>query len=570
MFRFTSALLHLVSEVEVRHSATRRNWIVFESHLSRMMDAHVINSSKTSLSFLASPPIHSHHPRVLPPGNHFPINSSNGNNNNNNSNTNSNSNTSLSQSSTHTMEDGGPSSPLPHHRPQSLKLYSSPQLTSVGIAAFHQNGNLQHEIAELSNNGTDSNGRSYSQNHHGDYSSHPKAMVHESPSERAARRPPSVLINNMSTNNNLLSAFNLSSKENHVDSSEKSRRLSSDFGISLHNNGSSRLSLSAPPREYPSKESIVQNSFLQEKSINYFPKLSKRLLELLSDEQLEEDDSELGQQSQSIEDGWISVGRRILGLKVPVAMADAINENRTGTNHYHSDFVSYLTTLLSDTAIPISHQEDSVNALMKFSRKIAPNNKISLPIQLVSLKPRRYKGCEGSPSSLLQCPAVIAARENYFKRMSKSSSSDFVEPISENGMKSSALFFDPFAKKRAKQKKDNEVKSTEVLWPIGGDYFLTAVFNNPFSVPFKISNIQPIFDCTSCKSVCRLYIFPTSITIPAQVDNFEVDLRVQVNPISGSILFADSILKVLGVNVRMNNAECSILVGKDGLSDSNK
>ena len=461
------------------------------------------------------------------------------------------------------MEDGGPSSPLPHHRPQSLKLYGSPQLSLVGIAAFHQNGNLQHELAEPSDNGMDRNGRSNSLNYHVDYSSHPKAMVHESPSERAARRPPSVLINNMPTNNNLLSAFNLSSKENHVDSSEKSRRLSSEFGISLHNNGNSRLSLSAPP-------SVIQNSFVQKESSNYFPILSKRLLELLSDGQLVEDDSEPGHQSQSIEDGWISVGRRKMVQKVPVATADAINTNRAGTNPYLSDFVRSLSNLLSKTAIPISHQEDSVNALLKFSRKIDPNNKINLPIQLVSLKPKRYKGCEGSPSSLLQCPAVIAARENYFKMLYKSFYGDFVAPISENGIKSSALFFDPFAKKRAKQKKDNEVKSTEVLWPIGGDYFLTAVFSNPFAVPLKVSNVHPIFDCTSCEAVCQLHIFPTSITIPAQADNFEVDLRVQVNPISGSILFTDRRLKVLGINVCMNNAECSILVGKDGFTDTNK
>jgi hypothetical protein len=48
----------------------------------------------------------------------------------------------------------------------------------------------------------------------------------------------------------------------------------------------------------------------------------------------------------------------------------------------------------------------------------------------------------------------------------------------------------------------------------------------------------------------------------------EVDLRVQIHPVSETIVNIEKSMKVLGVQIRVNNAECVVSVDKLGLASS--
>jgi hypothetical protein len=223
-------------------------------------------------------------------------------------------------------------------------------------------------------------------------------------------------------------------------------------------------------------------------------------------------------------------------------------------------FAQFLSSLLCDQRVSASQQRETWSLLSRLSARVPPHSRVPLPVRLVSLRPRRGNPSHGNPVEVKGAEAIHLAKSLVAKLRTEADSSSSSSSSGKVEEKSSALFFDPFAAKRARQREELCLQSTEVLWPVGAEYFLAAVFENPLSVPVHLSSVQPVVDAESC---C-IRLLPIPVTVPAKTARWEVDLAVRLyphpNPNPG-----DGSLKVRGLSLRLHNAECFLPVNSDGL-----
>ena len=527
-----------MADEELRHSMTRHDWIIFQDFYFRIKESHSLQAP-VALAFIASPSISS---RAI----HQAV-------------------------ASNSAEDSGHSSPTPPPRP--FKLLSSPPLAAAVTSGYSYQINSAH-INDAQDH------LSVDNDHYNGGSMHRsggdrvisgalvKGLGFDAPTGRRTNK------DTLQPQPRMLLYASVSGKDSPVDASDNrlsdrvSRRISSDSYVVNGSGGGNRSQLHHPHKEIVEKKTNV--TLFGDKFSSFFPKIPPKLIE-----SIENDTSKTPLNStllECVEHGtWFSKEAEFRQIKTPVVAEDEYKDvSNFRVSRVSSDFTSFISCVLSEEFTPTPQQDETIATFMEFTRRIPPNSIVTLPVSLISLRPRRFVSKDGSPINVTHCPAIQAAQENYVKRCSSSSgfASNNTSTTESVNTKSSALFFDPFAKKRAKQKKDNERKSTQVLWSIGGDYFLVAVFSNPFSTAIVLSNLQPIIDGNSCRDVCSLHLFPISVTIPARTDRFEVDLRVQIHPVSKTIVNVERSMKVLGIQIRVNNAECSVTVDKAGLASS--
>ena len=522
-----------MSNEELRHSMTRQDWTVFQDLYFRIKEFQSANvKAPIAFAFVASPAINS---RTIP---RPAVNIS--------------------------AEDGIFSSPAPPLR----KLHASPPLTAAMISGYSHLVNYAHSTIDSQDHlyveSDNYNGGSMQNNRSGD-----EPVFSHANSKGAGFDPHHV--RRISKDNSQVQLrlplySSVSGKESPAD--RNSRRLSSDSYV-VHGSGGGNRLLTSNSQKESNDPKLHNANLLSDKSCSFFPKMSAKLLESIeNDNNANIHPNSTG--AGNIENGtltWAHKEVQYRQMKELVVAADEFRDENNRIAHISADFFSFLSSVLSEGFTPTPQQDETIDTFMALTRRVPANSKITLPVSLISLRPRRSVSKEGSPISATHCAAIQAAQKNYAKFYSAGSGSLSEHSITSDraNAKSSALFFDPFAKKRAKQQQDSEIISRQVLWPIGGDYFLVAVFRNPFSAPIVLSCLQPILDCNSCRNVCSIHLFPVSVTIPARAERFEVDLRVQIHPMSGTINSIEKSVKVLGIHIRINNAECSVLVDKLGL-----
>eukprot|EP01038_Epipyxis_sp_PR26KG_P004766 gene4766-6686_t len=220
-----------------------------------------------------------------------------------------------------------------------------------------------------------------------------------------------------------------------------------------------------------------------------------------------------------------------------------------------SDIMRYLSHLLSSYSIPIDQQGEALGLFNFLSQKLQPCSPVQLPVYIKSLKPIELN------SSLrpfpIETPSMAKARKNleslkdsfrlHLSSAISHSKSDSDEDYQHDSaeMKSpdspnkhaSALFYDPFAAKRAKNKAK---KSTEVLWSVGMTCKFEVILSNPMSVPLSLDNIIPIVEGADCRT------YNCTVIIPRNIDDYMIELSITPLQI-GTI-------RVTAVQIFMNNA----------------
>ena len=193
--------------------------------------------------------------------------------------------------------------------------------------------------------------------------------------------------------------------------------------------------------------------------------------------------------------------------------------------------VSSVTGCASSVAVGITpeEQEQTVQAFETLCSSLLPNSFIYLDgaPKLLSLRPVQLQG--------VLRPLKLPFADKKIGNDAKNSAS------------TSALFYDPFAAKRAK----DAVVEVEVLWSIGNISYIEAIFQNPFSCPLRLSNLIVLTEGVVCVAN------PVTVILPP---NRIHSVLLQTQPmLTGKLV-------ICGIRYYVNNAVHESYVTETGLS----
>lgn len=211
-------------------------------------------------------------------------------------------------------------------------------------------------------------------------------------------------------------------------------------------------------------------------------------------------------------------------------------------------------------------QEQAIAMLEKWTSELPPASLLHLPVTLLQIKLQQFP--EGKrPFKLLD--ATVKLQDKLLKKNKAIANritqlehgnlhedeqpSSLIEAITETPGKSPALFYDPFAAKREKELSSANV---EVLWVKDVICTCTAFLENPLDVDIKLDSVRLLLNGVRHTSFAR------TINIPARARNYPVELTVKPHEVGS--------LKVVGIEISLNNAIDKLLVDEAGMCVPNK
>ncbi len=189
--------------------------------------------------------------------------------------------------------------------------------------------------------------------------------------------------------------------------------------------------------------------------------------------------------------------------------------------------------------VSVEQQEQAVDIITTITREIPPAFSLELPITFLGMKLLLL------PSTVR--PKLLAAditNAVYATYNVKSGAVADGNTNNSGNVKSSSLYYDPFAAKKEKE------RPLEIIWAVGYTSRITAYFINPLSVAIKLDTVTVIAEGVEHQS------FPITVEIPANSENYEVDLSILPK--------AEGVLKVTGLQMFMNNAKYKVYIDEKG------
>ena len=216
------------------------------------------------------------------------------------------------------------------------------------------------------------------------------------------------------------------------------------------------------------------------------------------------------------------------------------NHNKANSaTKYDSDIVSTVLGVTNMNYVSVEQQEQAVDIITTITREIPPAFSLELPITFLGMKLLLL------PSTVRPKLLAVDITNDVYAIYNVKSGAVADNNANNNGsVKSSRLYYDPFA---AKKEKDRAV---EIIWAVGYTSRITAYFVNPLSVAIKLDTVTVIAEGVEHQA------FPITVEIPANSDNYEVDLSILPK--------AEGVLKVTGVQMFMNNAKYKVYIDEKG------
>jgi hypothetical protein len=191
--------------------------------------------------------------------------------------------------------------------------------------------------------------------------------------------------------------------------------------------------------------------------------------------------------------------------------------------------------MLEGTSVPSEQQDEAVTMLREVTRFVSSSFEVSLPILVEYVRP-----------ILLPRDGCRPYRLNLQK--SKSETQPHPNNSSSSSSSSSALYYDPFAAQRAKDKLSQCV--TEVLWAVDAVCEVLLVLRNPLAVPLRYDAVSLIL--AGPKHIA----YECVVEVPANSISYSVCLHVK--PVDAGIL------TVRGIQIVINNAVYKVFVDANG------
>jgi hypothetical protein len=131
---------------------------------------------------------------------------------------------------------------------------------------------------------------------------------------------------------------------------------------------------------------------------------------------------------------------------------------------------------------------------------------------------------------------------------------DANEAIAAASTPSSALFFDPFAAQRTREK--NLKKTVEVIWTVNHLHSILVTFSNSLGTIVRYDSVLVLLEG------CEHTAYSNPVELPPYCSNFVLQLLIR--PLQSGKL------KVIGLQFFLNNATQSIYLDENGLFNNKR
>jgi hypothetical protein len=285
-----------------------------------------------------------------------------------------------------------------------------------------------------------------------------------------------------------------------------------------------------------------------------------------------------------------------------------------------------LARMLGEGGVPVEQQAQALTLLDILGQSAAPDSRVELPVQLLSVRPLAPEAGLGVPLKASADQqrawetAIRAATQKSAPGGNGESASEpadaAVDKVGEEQGKASALFFDPFAAQRERDKLQLEQRKGSALWALGVAGTAVAVFSNPLSCPLRLTAVtlivtakptasiaastaelgdddstSPTYPTTRTRtntsvngaeaarsSSVRILALPRAVDLPPRSEAVAVELTViPLPPIADggtarSVGFGQEEvnLRIEGVQVSIHNAVHRILVNSEGIASKQR